>query len=109
MKLGPGCPTQSVCLTKLKRSLPGGFIFSLPKEYHNHLPVSSPMSNTSIVDSHPYLDVEGVSEYFSIPPRMIWKLIAAGQLSASRVGRKWNIETKSIFAYLKRNKNTEVA
>lgn len=67
--------------------------------------MSSPMNDT---DSPLYMSVEKVEACFSIPCRTAWKLIASGQITASRVGRKWAIEVKSVLAFLKRNKNMEV-
>lgn len=52
-----------------------------------------------------YMSVERISEEFSIPCRMTWKLIKDGDIEASRVGRQWKVKTKSVLLYLKRRRN----
>lgn len=100
MELGPDCPTQSVCLTKLKRSLPGGFIFCLPQQYHNAAQMSSPVNHISTMEVPPFIKVRDMQKYFATGLKKTLQLIANRKIKAKRDGKFYIIDVASVIKHL---------
>jgi DNA binding domain, excisionase family len=64
----------------------------------------SPYQPTRI-SNHPLLTVRQAAEFLGVSEKTVRRAIAAGGLTASRVGRQWRISHESLFAFFSGRSN----